>query len=213
MRSTVIWDIRPKKQTSFCYSSSTRARERRSLKSTSAAKSSRAELTRRNDLKNRLEFRKTLSAVDQATYFSAWHYAAIHLLLSVPGLDNREALARYLKLSPKRVAQTLAFLVESGLAVEKKGISARAKPASTWAPTHRCSPNTTPTGACRLSNRSNASGPKKLHYSSAVTLARADIPAVKEILVEAIERVRAVVRPSKEEALYCYALDLFEVGE
>ena len=53
--------------------------------------------------------------------------------------------------------------------------------------------------------------PEHLHYSSAVTVARADIPAVRKILLSAIEQVRKIVKDSKEDSLYVYCLDLFEV--
>ena len=35
-------------------------------------------------LKDRLQFNKTLSREDQATFYSSWHYGAAHVLVSVP---------------------------------------------------------------------------------------------------------------------------------
>jgi hypothetical protein len=54
--------------------------------------------------------------------------------------------------------------------------------------------------------------PEELHYSSAVTVSRKHVPEIRKALVAAIEEVRAIVKPSPEECLYCYSLDLFEVG-
>ena len=52
-----------------------------------------------------------------------------------------------------------------------------------------------------------------LHYASAVTVARRDVPLIREALVRAIEEVRGKVRASvSEDALYRYTVDLFEVG-
>jgi uncharacterized protein (TIGR02147 family) len=172
----------------------------------------RAELERRRLLKNRPEYRKALSEVDQATYFSAWYYAAIHLLLAVPELRTREALSRYLRVSPRRVGEALRFLVASGLAIERKG-RYETGPASIHLD------NDSPMVSRHHANwRMQAlqslerESPDELHYSSAVTLSRADVPEARKILVSAIEKVRALAEASKEEALYCYALDLFEVG-
>ena len=37
------------------------------------------------------------------------------------------------------------------------------------------------------------------------------MPKVREKLVQAIKEVREVVKPSKDEVIYCYSLDLFGV--
>jgi len=50
-----------------------------------------------------------------------------------------------------------------------------------------------------------------LHYSSVITIAEDDIPRVREALIKAVEKVREIVRPSQDEAVLCYALDLFKV--
>lgn len=172
----------------------------------------RGEIEKRSVLKNRLEYRKALSETDQATYFSAWYYAAIHLLLALPELQTRDSLARYLRVAPKRVGEVLGFLTSAGLAIENKG-------RFQTGPTSIHLGNDSPMISKHHSNwRLQAlqslerESPDELHYSSAVTVARKDIPEVRKILISAIEQVRAVVRASKEDALYCYALDLFEVG-
>lgn len=56
-----------------------------------------------------------------------------------------------------------------------------------------------------------AHGSNELHYSSVISLAEGDVPKVREKLVKAIEEVREVVRPSNDETLFCYNLDLFKV--
>jgi len=42
-------------------------------------------------------------------------------------------------------------------------------------------------------------------------LSRSDAKKIRELLVKAIENVRSIVRPSKEEAVYCYLVDCFEL--
>jgi hypothetical protein len=51
----------------------------------------------------------------------------------------------------------------------------------------------------------------ELHYSSVITVSEGDAVKIREALVKAIEQVRLIVKPSKDEALYCYNLDLFKV--
>jgi len=50
---------------------------------------------------------------------------------------------------------------------------------------------------------------KDLHYSSVITASKADADQIKEIMVRAIESVRAVVKNSPDEEGYCYSLDFF----
>ena len=50
-----------------------------------------------------------------------------------------------------------------------------------------------------------------LHYSSIVSVARSEVPRIREIFIWAIEEIRVIVRESKEETAFRYAADLFEV--
>ena len=52
----------------------------------------------------------------------------------------------------------------------------------------------------------------ELHYSSVIGVAHNDLPRIREVLVKAIEQVRTIVKDSKDEAIYCYDLDLFGLG-
>lgn len=54
--------------------------------------------------------------------------------------------------------------------------------------------------------------PQELHYSGVISISREDLPRVREALVRALEEVRRIVKDSKDEAVYCYALDLFGLG-
>jgi len=172
----------------------------------------RAEIERKNVLKNRLDYSRVLSKVDQTTYFSAWYYAAIHLLLAIPELQTKENIARYLRLPPKRVGQVLEFLVTSGLAIERKGSfktgptsihlgndsSMISKHHSNW--------------RLQAIQSLEKERPDELHYSSAVTVAQEDVAEVRKIIISAIEQIRSVVKSSRDERLYCYSMDLFELG-
>jgi hypothetical protein len=47
-----------------------------------------------------------------------------------------------------------------------------------------------------------------------LTVARKDIPKIREALVRATEEVRGQVRASTEEdSVWCYTLDLFELAQ
>lgn len=170
-------------------------------------------LDKRSVLKERLEFGTTLSPEKQTTYFSSWHYSAIHLLLTVPHLRTREAISKYLGVPRGKVAEVLDFLVSCGLATDSGDsyevgkVSIHLGNDSAMISKHHTNWRMM---AIQSLDREEA---RELHYSSSVTLAKEDLPKVRNILVGAIEEVRKVVKNSpREEELFCYALDLFRVG-
>lgn len=166
-------------------------------------------LDQRLILKNRFQDKKTLNATDQAIYYSDWIYCAVHMSVLVSSLRSPRALARYLGTSLAKTRRALEFLETVGL-VQKaeggfQGTETRihlasdspliAKHHSNWR-----------LQAIRSLDRESMS---ELHYSSVIGISRENLPKVRELLVKAIEQIRAIVRDSKDEEIYCYALDLF----
>jgi uncharacterized protein (TIGR02147 family) len=163
-------------------------------------------------LENRLRNQKYLTPEDQAIYYSAWYYSAIHLLITIPQFQTREQLIEHLRLSPHQVARALDFLVASGLAQSEAGryrageVRLHLKNDSAWIARHHSSWRMQ---AIRATERED---PKSFHYTSVVSMDEKDAPQVRKILVDAIEQVRAVVRSApKENAAYCYTLDFFGI--
>jgi uncharacterized protein (TIGR02147 family) len=160
-------------------------------------------------LRNRLEFEKTLSREDQAIYYSSWFYAGIHIAVAIPTLQTREALVRALGLPVARVAQVLEFLVSRGLIEESKG---RYSTGDTRIHLESDSPMIAKhhvNWRMQAVQSIEKEKPNELHYSSVITASEYDIPRIREALVQAIEEIRKIVKPSKDETLYCYTLDLF----
>jgi uncharacterized protein (TIGR02147 family) len=160
-------------------------------------------------LKDRLEFKKSLSREDQVTFYSSWHYGAVHVLVSVPGCHTERGMSEYLGLPVERVAEILQFLMGVGLVVRKEG---NYRIGTTHIHLESDSPmiskhhtNWRLQAIRSLDHLSK----KDLHYSSVITLSKTDADQAKEILVKAIEKVRAVVKASKDEEGFCYAIDFF----
>ncbi|MGK5081863.1 DUF4423 domain-containing protein [Bdellovibrionota bacterium FG-1] len=161
------------------------------------------------NLKNRPDFKRTLSIQDQGVYYSAWYYPAIHVVLSMKQLQTKKALAQYFGLSIKTVSDVLLFLTSVGLALEKQGqyevgsVSIHLGKDSPMISKHHTN------WRVRAITSLEAQKPEDLHYSSAVTISKGDETKVKSILVRAIEEVRAVVKASPEEGAHCYTVDFF----
>lgn len=166
----------------------------------------------RQNLKNRLKFKKSLSIEDQTTYYSSWHYAAVHVLVSVPGMDTKPGLGELLKLPLNRVAEILDFLCQTGLLTETNGHYAVGV---TSIHLGADSPNIIKhhtNWRLRAIDDLERRGSDSVHYSSVVTMSVDDGTKVRAIIIKAIEDIRAVVSGSKDERGFCYALDFFPLS-
>lgn len=163
-------------------------------------------------LKDRLEVKKSLSKEDQAQFYSTWIYAAVHILITIEQYQTKDAIAKYLGLSLKRVSETLDFLVSLGLAVEERG---RFKTGSARVHLGSDSPMISKHHANwrlqAIRSLESEDFSEALHYSSVVSISKADFIQIKSLLVKAIESSKAIIRDSKEEELYSFCLDFFQV--
>jgi uncharacterized protein (TIGR02147 family) len=167
-------------------------------------------IERRISMQHRLEYKEKLSADDQATYYSSWQYAAIHVAISIPAFQTKDALSKHFQIRFKKVSEILDFLVEKGLVIEASGKYQHG-------PTKIYLPDTSPLISKHHSNwrvRALASFdqtlPHDTHYSSVATINEGDLPKVRAIFMKAIEEARALIgRSTNENKVFSYSLDLF----
>jgi uncharacterized protein (TIGR02147 family) len=156
----------------------------------------------RRDLKERVPIQKTLGYEDQAVYYSSWQYAAVHVLLSVPGNNTAEVLTNSLPISRDRMTEILEFLCHAGLAVYSDG-------QFTIGPQHLHLASDSPFLARHhmnwrnfVSNQIELSGIVKktsLHYSSVVTISEKDVDRVREILTRSLADSIDLIKASPEQ--------------
>lgn len=168
---------------------------------------------RRLQLKERVSIRKTLSREDQATYYSSWCYAAVHMALTVPSLRTRSAISQYFVLNDDRVNEILNFLISVGLAKESKGIyeigtsQLHLEGDSPSILKHHTNWRT------RAMVSFDQGGILDLHYSGVMTLSRKSAEQLRESLLKAIqESISFVTKSENEEEVYCFAVDWFALG-
>lgn len=58
---------------------------------------------------------RLLSELDQSTYYSSWHYVAIHVAASLPGLNSVRLIASTLLLPEDIAREVILFLFETGI--------------------------------------------------------------------------------------------------
>jgi uncharacterized protein (TIGR02147 family) len=168
-------------------------------------------LDRRLVFKDRVDIKKSLSENDQLTYYSAWHYAAVHILVSIPGYNTREAIAEYFHFPLKKSAEILEFLESCGLIVFRNGTYQLGEARiflgndSKMISKHHSNWRVKSIDALDKDHDNN------LHLSTVVSLSEDDVRVVKEILVKASEAARKVIKNSREETIHCLNIDFFNV--
>lgn len=161
---------------------------------------------------NRIKGKEELDIVTQAKYYSRWYYAAIHVLVTIPGKKSKSSICTYLGLEMATVNEAISFLESCGLIITtstgyQTGMTkVFLKGDSPFIVQHHHN--------WRLSAMDNIIRPRKenLHFSTVYTLSEKDFSKIREKLLESIQEVWGIVQPSKEEKLCVFNLDFFELG-
>jgi uncharacterized protein (TIGR02147 family) len=166
---------------------------------------------RRKEIRERIQVKSTLSEADHLTYYSSWHYAAIHMSLYTPALQTRESLANYFHLPTAKVSQIVNFLTSIGL-VEEKNHRLFPKPSRI-----HLSPDS-PLIAKHHTNWRMKSiqsldepRPRDLHYSAILSLDEEAVEKIREILLLALQNSEPILKAAKDETVYVTTIDLFQL--
>lgn len=169
------------------------------------------QLEKRLSIKERVGKRSSISPEDEAQFYSSWLYGATHVLVSIPALQEREALARYLNLPLERVTEILTLLEKVGL-IEQNG--KHYAPASQLVHLGADSANVSKhhtNWRLRALRSLESKQPNDLHYSAAVSLSQKDVARIKDNMITNLKANLDVIATSKEEAAYAYCFDFFEL--
>jgi len=162
-------------------------------------------------LKERVDIRHTISREDQMAYYSTWIHAAIHVMVTIPEFQTKQAIAQYFHLSLERVNESLEFLISIGLIENANGLF-KPRVDRTFLPSDSVMIMKHHTNWRIKAIESFERPPAQdLHFSAVFSLSKADVYQVKEALIAATNRTRELIRKSKEEELHCLSLDFFKI--
>lgn len=165
----------------------------------------------RLNLQKRVGVKQVLRPEDQATYYSHWYYAAVHVMTGIPSFQTKAAMAEKLGLPVNRLTEILEFLVNTGLVKEgtdgryltgegkihlKKNSQMILRHHSNWR-----------TQAIRSMEKDMESG---IHYSVLLNTSKKDAEILRGMIAKFIEDFMKVVHPSEDEEMNCLVIDFFE---
>lgn len=164
------------------------------------------------NISQRVTVAAKLSEEHRAVFYSDWAYSAIRQSLSLPGIETVDTIANFLQIPRSKVQLFLDFLIKTGLCTIVKG-KLKTGPASThveakspWVRVHHTN------WRQRAMQSLDKSQAGNLHYTSPLTLSKADAKLVQEKIIQFIEQVNGIVDPSPSEALFCLNIDWFKEG-
>lgn len=171
---------------------------------------------KRRNLKERLAISDQLAADQESLYYSSWQFGAVHVALSIPGLDRPEILSTRLGIPLARVHEILDFLCLNGLAEIKKDrfVIGRAQvhlsKSSPFVARHhinwRLRAIASLEGAIASDSRESVST-NELHFSSVVTLSERDFARVRETVASALADTLKIITTSPEESVAILNID------
>ena len=146
-------------------------------------------------------------------YYSHWQYGAIHMLLTIPNYQNIRALAKRLECPDRTIHLTLKTLAQLGLVEPfgKSGWRATKKNVHLARENYMNAINNANWRERARQSAFRGDFGRSVHYTALYSLSKKDADRLQQLLLDFIDETRAIVIPSKEEELICFACDLFRV--
>jgi uncharacterized protein (TIGR02147 family) len=168
-------------------------------------------LKARRIIKKRVGHVDSVSLENETKYYSSWQFSAVHVALSLPRLNQIESIAGSLGIPIRQVKTIISFLIQAGLVQEQDGKHILSRKhihlgaESSNIKNHHTNWRIKAIQSLENQNREN------FHYSSAVSLSRASVDAIKELLIQSLKDVNKVIQDSQEEVLYGFNFDFYNL--
>ena len=161
-------------------------------------------------LSQRIKKQVELDDRARSIFYSDWIYSAIRLLSSIDGYQDIDSIAKKLGLQRERTKLAVDFLIQTGLCKLEDG-EIRMGVQRTF-----LEADSPLIKARQISWRvkgfesMDQKQKNSLYFTAPVSIAKKDVPQVRKILVDTIEKISYVVEESPEEDLACLNIDWFQ---
>jgi uncharacterized protein (TIGR02147 family) len=173
-----------------------------------------SELTEKHlNIKERVRTQTALSPEDQSVYYSQWYYPAIHMIVTISQFRTIQEISKAFKMNKKLVEKVVVFLISCNLLIEKNG---ELQTGPSYLHLEKTSPNAPRYQAnLRMLAIHSLENQKEndIHYGTVSTLSKKDVEILRSKFVQDIQDYVQTVSQSKEESIYCFNLDFFNLLE
>lgn len=160
-------------------------------------------------LKHRLNEVEPIDLESQAIYYSHWLYSAIHMAVTIPDLQNIKNLKKYFDLEAKEFNKIVNFLIKKDLIKKEND---RLLPGVSNIFLSKDSPlinsHHTNWKIKIINDFAKKEDLNDLSYTLCFTASEEDYKKIRELLLNTINDALKIIRPSPEEKLCLFALDL-----
>ncbi len=164
------------------------------------------------EAKSRVPEATELSEQDRAIFYSSWQYSLVRLMTSIDGFQTAQEISARLSLPVSRVHEILGFLASRALCVRDRDGRYRRSEKNTHV--EASSPMAVRhhqnwrTKAAELLERADSDD---LSFTAPVSIARRDLPKIRERLLDAISEIAKTVEKSGSEQLVYLAMDWIKI--
>jgi uncharacterized protein (TIGR02147 family) len=163
------------------------------------------------EVKSHLQPSSQLSQEMKAVYYSSWKYQAIHVGASVPAIANIATLSEQLDIPVDEVRRIVDQLIEWGLISEANGVLRNLQVSVHLGRESFLTPNFHLQWRLKAMHSMDISDARRLHFSSTVSLSRADAMKIREILLESLRAQDDLIAASPEEEVWQLNVDWFSL--
>lgn len=163
------------------------------------------------NLKERIAVKKVLSERDQGIFYSAWYFAAIHLLTALKGFHTRELIAEKLHLPLQIVNRVVEFLLDVGMLEERQNRLVMGESSTYVDRDSLLISRHHKNWLERISQQLHDVQNEELAFTNIITLSSKDFLRIREELVQVVEKFRAIADPSEPEELCCLNIDWVKI--
>ena len=162
-------------------------------------------------LHRRIDTGNKINDADKAYYYGDWFYSALHMLVAVPAYAKEEVMAQKLGLALEDVHRCLEMLERAQL-IERSGGSWKLSTGRIHLPpTHPLVRKHHANWRLFTMQKLSKPNTEDLHYTSVVSCGEKDKEKVRQILGDAVTKIRALIKDSPDEVVCHYAVDFLEL--
>lgn len=162
-------------------------------------------------VKSRVPQSTKLSEQDRALFYSSWHYTYIRLLTSIEKYQTPAAIAHRLSITISRVQEVLDFLTAKGLCKESQGRYQRTEKNTHIEARSHLAVRHHQNWRAKSVGLVEQIQPGDLAFTAPVALAKKDLSKVRNILLDTIAEISALIEKSPSEEVAYLGIDWIRI--